>query len=106
MRLKHKFNAKPVEDDGHNFSSTLEWKYFKHLQFLQKAGAVLFFLRQVPFHLPGGTKYLLDFQVFYSNGDILFVDVKGIETNMFKLKIKIVEELYPVNITVVKKGEF
>lgn len=104
--FKHKFKAKPVNDDGHYFSSTLEWKYFKHLELLKKAGEVLFFLRQVPFHLPGGVKYVCDFQVFYTNGDVRFVDVKGLETDSFKFKSKIVENIYPLEIDVVKKGEF
>lgn len=106
MRLKHKFMAKPVEDDGQWFGSTLEWKYFKHLKILQQYGEVLFFLRQVPFHLPGGVKYVVDYQVFYTNGDVVFVDVKGLETDSFKFKVKIVEDIYPVVIEVVKRGEF
>lgn len=106
MRYKHKFMAKPVEDDGQFFASTLEWKYFKHLKLLQACGEVLFFLRQVPFHLPGGVKYVVDYQIFYKNGDIVFVDVKGLETDTFKFKVKIVETIYPVDIKIVKRGEF
>jgi hypothetical protein len=105
-RFQHKFKAKSVNEDGHHFSSTLEWKYFKHLQLLQKSGEVLFFLKQVPFHLPGGVKYVVDYQIFNRDGSVQFVDVKGVETDMFKLKKKMVEELYPVEIEIVKKGDF
>lgn len=105
-RFGHKFKAKPVNDDGHHFASTLEWKYFKHIQLLQKAGEILFFLKQVPFHLPGGVKYVVDYQIFYGDGSVKFVDVKGIETSEFKIKKKIVEELYPIEIEIVKKGDF
>lgn len=105
-RFGHKFKAKSVTDDGHRFPSTLEWKYFKHLQLLQKAGEVVFFLKQVPFHLPGGIKYVVDYQVFYNDGRVSFVDVKGMETETFKIKHKIVEDIYPVKIDIVRKGDF
>lgn len=105
-RFAHKFKAKAVEDAGHRFPSTLEWKYFKHLELLKKAGEVIFFLRQVPFHLPGGVKYVVDYQIFNRDGSIQFVDVKGVETSEFILKKKMVEDLYPVTIDIVKKGDF
>jgi hypothetical protein len=104
--ISHKFKAKAVNDDGHRFPSTLEWKYFKYLELLQKSGEVLFFLRQVPFHLPGGVKYVVDFQVFNSDCTVDFVDVKGMATETFKIKVKIVEDLYPVKIKIVEKGDF
>lgn len=105
-RFTHKFRAKAVEEDGNRFPSTLEWKYFKHLEFLKKSGEVLFFLRQVPFHLPGGIRYFIDFQEFHSNGEVVFTEVKGMMTDMASLKIKQVEDLYPIKIKIIRKGEF
>lgn len=105
-KFGHKFNAKRVDDGGDKFPSTLEWKYFKYLQLLQKSGEVLFFLRQVPFHLPGGIKYVVDYQIFYEDGSVRFVDVKGFETSEFKIKYKMVKDLYPVEVEIVKKGDF
>lgn len=105
-KFGHKFKAKPVAEDGNRFASTLEWKYFKHLELLVKSGEVLFFLKQVPFHLPGGTKYVTDYLLFMSDGSVRVVDVKGVETDTFKLKKKMVEDLYPVEIEIVKKGDF
>jgi hypothetical protein len=102
----HKFKAKPVNDDGNKFQSTIEWKYFKHLQLMQKSGEVLFFLRQVPFYLPGGTKYVVDYQIFTSDGRVRFVDVKGMSTPLFETKKRIVESIYPVEIEIVKKEDF
>ena len=99
MQLKHKFKAKPVIDDGIRFASKKEHKRYMELKFLQKCGEVLFFLMQVPFHLPGKVKYLCDFQVFWANGDIKFEDVKGMKTAMYILKKKQVEEIYPIKIT-------
>ena len=107
---RQKYENTPTRYDGHRFDSSSECDYYKHLLKLQRAGAVQMILRQVPFHLTSNSeniaKYVCDFQVFYKNGTIEFVDVKGIETDMFKLKKKLVESQYPVEIKVLKKGEW
>ena len=98
----NKYKAKITTRDGKKFASKLEADYYSKLKFWKKSGIVDFFLQQVPFHLPGNTKYVVDFQIFWSCGTVSFVDVKGVETAMFKLKKKQVEDLYPVEIEVVK----
>lgn len=97
-RLKHKYFAKPTEVDGIRFDSKKEAKYYGELKLLQKSGEVVMFLRQVPFHLPGGVIYRVDFQEFHRDGVVRFVDVKGFETAEFKMKKKMVEALYPIEI--------
>ena len=98
MIIHHKFKAKPCEYDGFKFASKKEFKHFQKLELLKKNGEVVFFLRQIPFHLTAGVKYILDFQVFWSNGEVTHEDVKGIRTPMYKLKKKQVEALYPITI--------
>jgi hypothetical protein len=66
---------------------------------LQQQNVVLFFLRQVPFHLPGNVKYYCDFQVFWVDGNITFEDVKGMKTDIYILKKKLVEQTYPITLT-------
>lgn len=102
-RYFHKFKAKPVKSDGHHFGSTAEYNFGLHLELEKKNGNVVFYLRQVPFHLPGGVKYVVDYMVFNHDGTINFIDVKGVETKEFITKKKIVEALYPIEIKVVKK---
>ena len=99
--IRHKFNAVAVKRDGHHFPSKKEAAYYDSLVMAQKAGLVLFFLRQVPFHLPGGGKMVIDFQVFYADGTVQFIDAKGMLTKDWKAKRKIVEALYPVKIRTV-----
>lgn len=99
MKFKHKFQAVRTECDGIKFASKKEAKRYQHLSQLKKCGEVIFFLRQVPFHLTAGIKYICDFQVFWKNGDITFEDVKGVKLPMYVLKKKQVEELYPIEIT-------
>ena len=101
--MRHKFRAKPVDDDGRHFSSTLEHRYYCQLKMRQKAGEIVFFLMQVPFTLPGEKTYRLDFMEFHANGEVVCTEVKGFSTPMGKLKIDMVEDLYPVKINVVNK---
>ena len=101
-RQRHKFNAIACKADGIRFASKAEAAYYSRLKILKEKGEVIFFLRQVPFDLPGGIKYFVDFQVFYSDGSIDFVDVKGMSTPIFLLKKKQVENLYPIEIDIVQ----
>ena len=99
----HKFNARRTELNGIKFDSKLEARYYQWLQTQKAAGALLFFLRQTPFHLPGGTRLVVDFTEYWADGTVLFTDVKGMETAEFKIKRREVEAQYGVNINVVKK---
>lgn len=99
MKIKHKFRAKQTIVDDIIFSSKKEAKRYNQLILLQRAGEVLFFLRQVPFHLPGKIKYVCDFVVFWVDGSVTIEDIKGFKTAMYILKKKQVEALYPITIT-------
>lgn len=102
MRARHKFNAKPTEYRGARFDSKGEARYCAELDLRVKAGEVLFYLRQVPIHLPGGTKLVVDFLEFHADGTAHFVDFKGVQTDAFKIKKREVEAHYPIEIEVVK----
>jgi len=99
---KQKFNAKPTEYGGWRYDSKKEAEYARKLDLAKRAGHVLQWLRQVPFHLPGHRKYICDFLVFFADGTLSFIDVKGRDTPMSKLKREQVAELYaPIEIEVV-----
>jgi hypothetical protein len=102
MTVYHKFKAKPTNCDNIKFSSKLEASYYEQLKLRQRAGDVLFFLRQVALPLPA-SKYVVDFVEFLSNGEVVFTELKGFNTPMGKLKIKQAEELYPIKINVITK---
>lgn len=95
---RHKYGAKSVVLDGIKFQSKKEGRYYSDLKIRVAVGEVIFFLRQVPFHLPGGVTYRVDFQEFHSNGTVHFIDVKGMKTEMYIAKKKIVEAIYPIEI--------
>jgi len=94
----HKFSAVKTEVDGIRFDSKKEAEYYRELKLRWLSGEVIFFLRQVPFHLPGGVTYRVDFQEFWADGTVHFVDVKGMRTKEYIMKKKMVESLYPVKI--------
>jgi hypothetical protein len=98
---KHKFNAKTTELDGIKFSSKKEAAYYVRLKRLVAAGDVVFFLRQVPLHLPGGVRLVVDFLEFRADGTVHFVDTKGMETESFKAKRRMIEAVYPIQIETV-----
>jgi hypothetical protein len=109
----NKFGNVPTEVDGITFQSKLEARYYIELTLRQKAGDLLYFLRQVPFHLPGGVIYRVDFMEVSpsrtEDGDLMdqvhvrYVDTKGRDTQDSKNKIKIVQSMYGVHIDIVRK---
>lgn len=77
------------------YASKRESDYAGLLAAQQSAGVVSHFLEQVPVKLPGGVKYVCDFLVFYADGRIAFVEVKGVQTPAWKLKLRLLEESQP-----------
>jgi len=102
---KSKYNAERTKRHNRNFDSIVEADYFDKLLMLQKAGEVVMFLWQVPLHLDGGTKLVVDFQVFWKDGSVTFEDVKGMVTDVFKIKKREVEAKYPIEIKIIKRKD-
>lgn len=100
-KKKNKYKSSKCVVDGIKFHSQKEATYYIGLKLMIKSGTVSYFLRQVPIYLPGNVKYIVDFQVFYSDGLVRYIDVKGVETPMFIMKRKQVEDLYPIEIETV-----
>lgn len=100
-RRGSKYGVSPATDrtvDGIRFDSKAEARYYRVLKVRVAAGEVLYFLRQVPIHLPGGVRLVVDFLEFHADGSAHYVDVKGHETEQFKAKRRIAEALYPITI--------
>jgi len=95
---KSKYKNKYTVIDGIKFQSIKEANKYSELKMLKLTGEIKFFLRQVPFDLPGNIKYKLDFLVFWSDGKISFIDVKGFKTQVYKIKKKQIKSLYGVDI--------
>ena len=100
-KFKHKYGAVRCERDDIKFPSKLERDCYDWLQILKDQGKIRLFLRQIPFDLPGKSKHSVDFCVF-TEENVLFVEAKGRDLAMGKLKRKQVEDLYPVDIHIAK----
>lgn len=95
-----KYGAIATTVDGIRFDSKKEARFYEQLKLRKAAGEVAYWLRQVPLHMPGGTRYVIDFLVFFVDGRAPeYVDVKGRETAMFRVKRREIEHLYPIKVT-------
>ncbi len=100
-KRKSKYNARKVEVDGIKFDSQAEANYYCKLKILLRAGKIDGFCRQPRFVITEGkngekgTEYVADFIIFLPYGKYKIVDVKGVKTDVFKLKIKSLREKYP-----------
>jgi hypothetical protein len=98
---KHKFGAIRVEKDDKKFPSKLEANCYQTLCNLKKLGKILFFLRQIPFDLPGGYVHRVDFCVFSEN-NVFFVEAKGKDLSTGKMKREQVEDIFNIEIFLAK----
>jgi hypothetical protein len=104
--MRSKYHATPTVAEGIRFGSKLEARRFTQLRILQAAGDVLYFIRQPRFDLAPGVQYVADFLVVWRETNAMSTkvsvtveDTKGVETAMFRMKLKLMAEAYP-NVTV------
>lgn len=116
-KRKNKYNAVKTKVDGFTFDSKAEAKRYEELKLLQMDGQISYFLCQVPFRLPGGIIYRVDFQIFGYHIAMIdrcglvrttemvtrYEDVKGVLTDVSKIKIKQVQEIYGIKINLITK---
>jgi hypothetical protein len=100
----NKYKNRKIVVDNIKFDSNLEATRYKELKLLLRAGEISNlelqprFLLQDSFKKNGRTfrkiEYVADFK-YIENGKTIVEDVKGIQTDVFKLKYKIFEKVYP-----------
>lgn len=100
MSLYHKYNANQTIIDGRKFPSKKEAGRYQELMQMWRSGEIRYFLPQVSLELndQGSAKYRCDFLIFPHEGPEIYEDVKGIKTDMYKLKKKLIEARYPIKI--------
>lgn len=99
-----KYRNKKTQIGMYVFDSIAESKRYKELALLEKAGQIKGLELQPKFLLQEGFKkngktyrkieYIADF-MYIENGKVIIEDVKGMETDVFKLKRKMFEYKYP-----------
>lgn len=112
-RKPNKYGAKKVELDGRVFDSKAEARYYERLKLLQMSGVVKSFRTQPEYILQekyrnaegkarAAIKYTADFEVTYSDGHVEVVDVKGMASRDFSLRLRLFEKRYEMALKVVK----
>jgi len=113
--VKNKYNAKKViGHDGKMFDSKKEAKYAATLEMLKKssdsATKVCTVERQVVYELIPAQRdaagksieractYKLDFRVTYADGHVEYVDVKGMKTEVYRIKKKLMLHVHGIRI--------
>ena len=114
-----KYRSRKITVDGVTYDSKKEYRRWKELCLLQKAGKITDLERQVPFELipaqrepdtvgiRGGirkgrvieyaVKYVADF-VYYENGKKVVEDTKGFKTKDYIIKRKLMLSVYGIRI--------
>lgn len=95
---RSKYNARRTEYNGRVYSSTKEANYAAELDLLLRAKEIQSWVPQYRLKLVvnGVTiaTYICDFLVIDKDGKKLLIEIKGMETDVFKLKWKLVQALY------------
>jgi len=107
----NKYSAKAIVHNGQRFDSKLERDRHIYWSNAWACGSIAWFIRQVPFRLPGGLIYRADFLVCHHPGGnlpaFLVEDVKGYLTQVSKNKIQQVEAMYGFEVQIItKKGNW
>lgn len=101
---RSKYNAKRVIVDGINFDSIAESRHYRDLTLRIAAGEIRDLELQPSYPIViNGKKicvYKADFRYFdIALGKVIVEDVKGMKTAVYRLKKKLVEAMYDIEIT-------
>lgn len=84
-----KYKSKRTEVDGIKFASQAEAEYYLELKFREKTGVIKLLELQPAVKMTySNIKYVADFLI-EEDGRQVFIDVKGVMTPVFKLKLKL-----------------
>lgn len=82
-----KYGNRRVEVDGKKFDSQHEAEVYAGLMLRRRAGELWLVLRQVPFDLPGGIRYIADFVTVDPAGHVAVIDAKSEATKRNRVYI-------------------
>lgn len=121
--MRNKYHNKPLDIDGMHFDSRGEFERWQELRLLERAGQISNLRRQVAYELipaqyepstvdsKGRIKrgklierkctYIADF-AYQRGSDLIVEDYKGVETDAFKIKRKLMLWEYGIRITLTR----
>lgn len=101
---KSKYGAVKTEVDGIMFDSKREASRYQELRLLEQAGEITNLRLQVPYILfpknkhGRALKYIADFTYNDGNGQLIVEDAKGVKTPVYRLKRRMMAEIYNIEI--------
>jgi hypothetical protein len=109
--MASKYGSQKVTIGDITFDSKIEARYYEQLKWLEANKQILFFRLQPRYLLleafeKNGRKfrkmdYIADFEIHHLDGSIETIDVKGMETEAFKIKRKLFEHKYPHKLSLI-----
>lgn len=96
-------NRRMTAPDGQKFDSVKEYHRWGCLRLLERAGAIKNLKRQVKFELiprigsERACNYIADF-TYMENGELVVEDVKGVKTDVYKIKKKLMLWIHGIRI--------
>lgn len=107
--MRSKYRNKITELDGIKFHSAKEAKRYSELKLLEKAGEISDLKLQVPYQLIEPMRingkhyraicYYADF-VYNEKGITVCEDVKGMQTDIFKIKLRLMKQVHGIDIKI------
>lgn len=95
---KNKYNAKKVLLDGKKFDSASEGDYYSELLLQKRAGLIQDIELQAKEELWAYGEhignYYVDFKVIHNDGSVEFIEHKGVATDLWKWKFKMLKAKY------------
>ena len=103
--MRNKYRAKKVKDGDLVFDSRKEYRRWQELLLLEKAGVIKGLRRQVKYELqprvpgkwPRPVTYIADF-VYHEGKKEIVEDVKGYQTDVYKLKKRLMWVVHGIEI--------
>lgn len=103
--MPNKYGNRKTEVDGFTFDSKREAQRYSELKFLEKAGVIQSLTLQPKFEISVNGQhicnYFADFE-YIEDGRLIREDVKGVRTDVYKLKKKLISAIYGIEIKEVR----
>ena len=105
----NKYRNRKVHTADGVFDSVKEYRRWQELKLLEKAGKIANLHRQTPFWLippqrvngklaERGVKYIADFTYITKDGQFVVEDAKGVRTNVYRIKRKLMLQVHGIQI--------
>ena len=98
---RNKYRAKPVRTEEGFFASQKEYRDWQHLKLREKAGELSHLQRQVSFPLTINNQLICTYKadaVWFEAGRRVVADSKGVKTETYRLKKKLLKALLNIDI--------